>query len=165
MVNLSKPVSTYSTQSFFQRRAATLWSSLEQNELTVVLEPAPRPQHTGHMIRVAVSQNPPWYQSFFHEDRRNRRDYTEESLERIVDAEDNPSDRFPFATYDRRVRRLVYDTLIDGYQSVQGSVPPDNTFREEVGLEPVQHGYLSDPSDAYTVGRESRDEKIVEAPF
>jgi hypothetical protein len=32
--------------------------------LEVVLIPAPEPKHSGHMIRVASNQNPPWYRRF-----------------------------------------------------------------------------------------------------
>ncbi|MFA6287758.1 MAG: hypothetical protein WC661_10285 [Opitutaceae bacterium] len=36
-------------------------AELESNQLLIVLTPAPRPMHHGHMIRARAGQNPRWY--------------------------------------------------------------------------------------------------------
>lgn len=37
-------------------------NELESFQLLVVLAPAPRQMHEGHMVRVAIERNPLWYQ-------------------------------------------------------------------------------------------------------
>ncbi|WP_309387053.1 hypothetical protein [Cerasicoccus frondis] len=36
-------------------------NELESHQLLVVLAPAPRPMHEGHMVRVPYDRNPVWY--------------------------------------------------------------------------------------------------------
>ncbi len=50
-------------------------AELESNQLEIVLTPAPRPAHEGHMIRVRAGQNPRWYREHcarFPSSRRRR---------------------------------------------------------------------------------------------
>lgn len=59
---------------------------LDDEWLEVILIPAPRPQHRGHMIRVAVRHNPDWYR-YMVSARRNPgrlRQRTVRALQRLV---------------------------------------------------------------------------------
>jgi hypothetical protein len=53
------------TRADISAKAKEMLDQLETwGGLDVTLTPAPDPMFTGHMIRVACSQNPPWYRKF-----------------------------------------------------------------------------------------------------
>ena len=163
-VSLNQPVETYDVTQYFKEHAAYLRSDLASNHLEVSLAPADPQRFVGHMIRVVDEENPPWYRSFYHREPGVRRDRTESSLERIIAEEDAAADEFPFATYDKRVRGLIYDHLTKGYETKQGRVPPRNDFLEAIGRQPVRGGYMSTVYHGGLTERESTG-VVEEAPF
>jgi len=166
-IRLARPVATYDgVQPYFMKHASVLASELDEHCLSVSLAPAPEQRFVGHCIRVVDSRNPPWYQSFFHQYDSARRDRTASALEKIAEAADKPADAFPFASYHQRVRSMIYDHLAQGYTSMNGCVPANNSFRENVGLPCVENG-MSVDVDRYDVSSETTSYRgrRVEAPF
>ena len=175
-IDLNRPISEYGRPaSYIKNHAGYLRRDLEENQLEVTLRPAPEQRFIGHQVRRVVSENPVWYQNFFADRRHVRRDRTLNSLENILLEDDKPSDEFPFATYDGKVRRLIHEHLRDGYESESGVVPPCNDYREVIGSRPARHGYrlhsngVSEKnlqSSTYAESNNGVGEKaVVDAPF
>ena len=90
----------YQTQT-----AAWMLATLEQVHEPYTLVPAPRPTHSGHMIR--VSNNPDWYQDLYADTPNIRRDRTLKSLARLAGGRcEYPLDELLLDTID---------TLLDGW--------------------------------------------------
>jgi len=77
---------------YFRLEAIDLLFDLRRHNLNVILVPAPEQRHSGHMVRVADGQNPPWYQDLFEKysvkKNRFRRDTSIRTLEKIADGRD-----------------------------------------------------------------------------
>ena len=140
------PVKIYGSpvKQYFQSTASLLELSLEQNVdsygRSVTLQEAPIQKHTPHYIRVSL--NPSWYKDFFQRKDHCDRQRTLQSLNRIKHAEDNPTDTWPFSTYDGYLRQEIFDINTYGIRSeTLGNIPPNNTFRKLFNLQTVSHGY------------------------
>lgn len=107
--------------------AQIMLKELEDQQLQVVLVPAPDPRHLHHMIRQAESHNPAWYSDLYHLLPHWRRDRTWRSLRRLTRAQDKPSTIIPPQKnlYDAVYRGLVRERLTGGYETVEGyEIPP-----------------------------------------
>src|SRR3989344_7272207 len=83
-----KDISSKTVRRIFREHAFRLLDELCDHRLEVVLVPAPRPTHQGHMIRVAQSHNPSWYSRLYENHHYFRRDLTERALRRLVQGTD-----------------------------------------------------------------------------
>jgi hypothetical protein len=126
----------------------------------VILVEAPTQMHSEHYVRKSL--NPEWYRDMY---RRGvgRRQRVLQSLERIIEDADHPSDEFPFATTDKRMRDLLFERTLYGQKTKQGRIPPRNDIREYFSLERVIHGYELQTQPQHEPI--TSQERVVKAPF
>ena len=93
--------------------------SLYSNRLEVALIDAPEPKHMGHKIRIAIDHNPTWYSDFYHSlDIKISRREVIKGLITLVDSKGLKG------AYYFRLRDLIIKFLNNGYDSINGFVPP-----------------------------------------
>ena len=115
--------------SLFSKEASSLLIDLRYFCLDVILMSAPEPKFIGHMIRVAVNQNPLWYRELYATTLHFRRDRTLRSLNRIANRvdcnliESSSAVRLQY-TYDYLFREIIFRRLTEGYIEESGFVPP-----------------------------------------
>ena len=121
----------------FADEARYLHHQLDIRRLTVVLVPAPEPQHRGHMIRAVTEQNPIWYRQMWEEYGRVRRYLSMPSLERLATMRDGNFDpRNMQHRYDTLYRKLMYERLTDGCEDRIDYCHPSREVRAYFGLPP-----------------------------
>jgi len=116
-------------QAAFTDEASALYNELRHNRLTVILIPAPRPMHSGHMIRAVESENPSWYRDLYHSVAHFRRDRSMAALDRIRKGQDGEMGSVrPFRDsfrYDFLYRDVIMQRLVVGYAVEEHTVKPD----------------------------------------
>ena len=101
---------SFKSRKMYTEEAKSLLDELENNRLTVILIPAPSPQHTSHMIRYIENQNPDWYKNLYHSHSGFRRDLSLRALDRIKREEDRHFRIGPYK-YDSIYRELIQNRL------------------------------------------------------
>ena len=108
--------------SYFSEQADFLYQELRNNQLKVILIPAPEQKHFEHKIRAVESQNPEWYRVLYQQYLHFRRDRSLDSLQRIGRKRDYSAS---YSSYDFRYRTLILEQLVEGYE-LQGTFIPEN---------------------------------------
>lgn len=129
----------------FRERADILYSDLSKNHLEVALVPAPDPKHPDHMIRVAISQNPSWYQELNRtEPSRIRRPHSLRALDRIRHVRDPQLSPGPaWATWQKYAytalyREVIFEMLVFGYKDRGIYVTPEKKVQEFFEIEGIE---------------------------
>ncbi len=127
-------------RELFIQEGEFLYNELVNNNLKVILIPAPEQKHADHKIRSASSHNPSWYFSVYNSHNRGKRKLLEKSLWRIVNSLDmnfNPKNNK--YSYDTSFRQIIYSRFVDGYSTEEGlTVFPNNEVRYFFNLDKIE---------------------------
>ena len=149
---------------YFKYEARYLLERLNVERLVVVLAPAPRQMHPGHMIRVVENENPIWYRELVESHKNFRRDLSIGALERITLGKDKDYESGKEVMqdyirvkkrgklrglkykerklkiqhknyYDRIYRELIFTRLVEGDENLMYFTEPVNEVKRLFGLE------------------------------
>lgn len=123
-------------RDLFREYADQLHSDLNRNRLEVTLIPAPVPRHSNHMVRVAISQNPQWYQELYRTRPHLKRQRSLVALDRIRQIRDPELSSRPVGVVEQKYgyvtfyREVIFDMLVFGRQDSGLYLPPDSRAQE-----------------------------------
>ena len=115
-------------QEIYIQEAAVLERILKENQLEVILVPAPRLAFYGQKIRVPVRSNPDWFRELRAIHPYIRRNRSLRALKRIQDKKDRPTSGVKY-NYQEVYRSLITCRLIDGYTEDECPIPPNRMVK------------------------------------
>lgn len=132
-------------RKYFLQEAKYLFEDLEENQLKVVLVPAPNPCFSGHKIRHIESKNPEWYRDLYKHHPNFKRTRSLRVLRRITSLQDRPYfiDNTPSPLpyrfhYDTLYRQLIYTILTQGFLIERKEIRPVPEVRAYFGFPPLE---------------------------
>ena len=123
-------------KEYYTEHANWLYQDLINNKIGWVLVQNPNYSEEDRKVRKIQTKNPKWYSGLYNSYSSFRRDLSLRALNRIRNQEDRPFIKFKYK-YDLRYRELITDNLLEGYETYEGEVPPNNEVRLFFGLEEV----------------------------
>ncbi len=132
-------------RNLFREYADQFYHELRDNMLVVKLEPAPRQKHLDHMVRVAVSENPPWYRELYKTRPHMKRQRSLRALDRIRQAKDPELTTDPIGavrqkyTYVTLYREVIFEMLVFGYHANGLYLPADPRAQEFFEVEGIEN--------------------------
>ncbi len=122
--------------TLFRKEADFLYKDLSNNRCVVVLVPAQHQKYPGHMVRLAVAENPMWYRDLYSHYPNLKRQRSLRALDRIRNQNDQQVVEVPKSavhtwwTYDALFREVIFDRLFYGYHENGYDLPPQKEARK-----------------------------------
>jgi hypothetical protein len=121
----------------FREYAEFLYHDLKENKQKVVLIDPPDKKHSGHKMRTLETKPPKWFSELYLTKNIKKKKNSEKlsgggslrydvllGLTRIIENRDCRNSLM------MRLRELILERLVNGYESENGFVPPDDLIRE-----------------------------------
>ncbi len=116
-------------QELYIEEARVLERILKENQLTVLLYPAPRLAFYGQKIRVPVRSNPDWFRQLREIYPHFRRNRSLRALKRIQDKKDHPTSGVKY-NYQEIYRSMITQRLLEGYVEDECPIPPNRMVKK-----------------------------------